>query len=204
MQRLLKLQGVAERTIAAAGRYFVCPDWLEVVQRVPKAWRTTAFNQAVSEMTTLIQLLSAMGLSDQAILRVEFCLAPHAEHYHGFFFQLVARDQVKERVIMTLAAGGRYDQLVQKFRKPSDPFLSVTVVGSEIAMERLFHEQLDQSVRAPPGVARDLLSVAACCKIAAPTEVLLCTIQNKANPKRKLALQELQLKLLSKLYVLLL
>ncbi len=128
------------------------------------------FMHAVGELATLERFLSALRVDLHVSIAFDVALVPHTPHYHGPIFQVASLRHAASsasgtstpvktlssgasssghRVALTLAAGGRFTRLVDRFCRPTDVPFAGSVAGVEVAWERLVQEALETRGRVP-------------------------------------------------------
>lgn len=85
--------------------------------------------EEVGMLNNLMQILKTYGIADK--VQVDLSLARGLAYYTGFVFEFVAFENNKK--LPTLAAGGRYDNLIGMYAKQNLP-----AVGCSIGIDRLF------------------------------------------------------------------
>ncbi|KAG4084045.1 Serine/threonine-protein kinase [Neocallimastix lanati (nom. inval.)] len=87
--------------------------------------------EALSDLKQIIETLKVFGVNQSII--IDFSLLYNLQYYNGVMFQ-IAVDYYKRSEI--LAAGGRYDSLIERFKHPTSK-QKVLAVGTNIALAKI-------------------------------------------------------------------
>ncbi|XP_028823379.1 eIF-2-alpha kinase GCN2 isoform X2 [Denticeps clupeoides] len=97
---------------------------------------TQLAKQGVKELDDLTGLLKKLGVKLQVM--VNLGLVYKIQHHRGVIFQFVAFIRKRRRTVPdVLAAGGRYDHLIQDFRSPASSAPIPSAVGASVALDKI-------------------------------------------------------------------
>ncbi|XP_076017704.1 eIF-2-alpha kinase GCN2 [Genypterus blacodes] len=97
---------------------------------------TQLAKQGLKDLEELTLLLQRLGVKLQVV--VNLGLVYKVQHHSGVIFQFVAFIRKRKRIVPEiLAAGGRYDHLIQEFRCPASAVPVPSAVGASIALEKV-------------------------------------------------------------------
>jgi histidyl-tRNA synthetase len=118
----------------------------EVLKRMESIFNGIPGSEVViGEMQTLKEHIEAMEISDK--VKIDTSLARGLDYYTGMIFEAVISGGEESKLgLGSIAAGGRYDNLIGMHSKNSIPS-----VGGSLGIERIFNilEQRDQHIIDP-------------------------------------------------------
>ena len=138
----------AERIAQLAGLSGAFPQTLA---RAEKLAVSEEMQQALTELRSLYDLLTAVGLSD--CLQLDFSMLNDLNYYNGLVFQGYL--QGAPRVVLS---GGRYDHLMRRFGKDGDA-IGFAIYLDELSRALADHPRWDADVLALYGAGDDLAKV---------------------------------------------
>ncbi|KAI1361903.1 hypothetical protein F5Y08DRAFT_313516 [Xylaria arbuscula] len=126
------------------------PKILELLKNNEKMFANEKIKQGIDEMSLLHNYLDAYGIADQ--VSFDLALARGLDYYTGLIYEVVielsAKDRSAETRVGSIAAGGRYDNLVGMYGRKQIP-----CIGISFGVDRIFtilkarHEKEKQKVR---------------------------------------------------------
>ncbi|ELU08630.1 hypothetical protein CAPTEDRAFT_220708 [Capitella teleta] len=128
--------------------------------------------KGLHEMEAIISHAQRMGCSLEPVLAVGLVYSVH--QFSGVIYQVVADVRRKKRTLLDVfAAGGRYDALISRYRKPGSAPVFQCVVGISLSFDKILAAQLDGD-----------------CDNSLPTrcDVLVCSIGHKAMLREKMSM----------------
>ncbi|XP_045917839.1 eIF-2-alpha kinase GCN2 isoform X2 [Micropterus dolomieu] len=97
---------------------------------------TQLAKQGLKDLEELTVLLRKLGVKLQVV--VNLGLVYKVQHHSGVIFQFVAFIRKRKRTVPDIvAAGGRYDHLIQEFRGPASTVPVPTAVGASVALDKV-------------------------------------------------------------------
>ncbi|XP_040916157.1 eIF-2-alpha kinase GCN2 [Toxotes jaculatrix] len=106
--------------------------------------------QGLKDLEELMLLLRRLGVKLQVM--VNLGLVYKVQHHSGVIFQFVAFIRKRKRTVPDiLAAGGRYDHLIQEFRVPASSAPVPSAVGASVALDKIYAAL--SSMEEPPSVS---------------------------------------------------
>lgn len=138
----------AERIAQLAG---LCGAFPQTLARAEKLAVSEEMQQALTELRTQYDLLTAIGLAD--CLQLDFSMLNDLNYYNGLVFQGYV--QGAPRVVLS---GGRYDHLMRRFGKDGDA-IGFALYLDELTRVLADHSQWDADVLALYRAGDDLAKV---------------------------------------------
>ncbi|CAI9734436.1 eIF-2-alpha kinase GCN2-like [Octopus vulgaris] len=132
--------------------------------------------RGIDQLEKVLQYCEMFGIT--STLKFQLGCLQKAYHFSGIFFQMKLKyykeaPNGKKRFIQhTIASGGNYAQLVQKFKSSSQtanlPTIQPNVVGALIAFDVLVHILYEEKYEIPN-----------------KSDYLICSMEEKVNPKQR-------------------
>lgn len=122
---------------------------IEVLEQLESRLLGETARPGLEEMKQLLDLLPATGF--QGRLRLVPSLARGLEIYTGTVFECFLVDQ--QRIASSLAAGGRYDEIIGRFLEAEDP-RSYPAVGISFGLDVLYEALKQREITAPRTVTQ--------------------------------------------------
>lgn len=111
---------------------------------------TQLAKQGLKDLEELTVLLRKLGVKLQVVINLG--LVYKVQHHCGVIFQFVAFVRKRNRTVPDIvAAGGRYDHLIQEFRGPASTVPVPSAVGASLALEKVCLAMA--SMEEPPSVS---------------------------------------------------
>ncbi|XP_064621826.1 eIF-2-alpha kinase GCN2-like isoform X2 [Lineus longissimus] len=172
--------GVAEQSIESLITYIETDGSFGKVASILKSITKTKgqagslAKKGLHELEAILSNAEHLGVKVPAILTLGLVYNTH--HFSGVVFQVVMEVPRKKgkHVLDILAAGGRYDGLIARFRMSRD-LVSQTAVGASIAVDKIVAACMD---------IRDKTEM----EIPTISDVLICTLGHRAMVKEQLHL----------------
>ncbi|KAI8148010.1 hypothetical protein BJV82DRAFT_314251 [Fennellomyces sp. T-0311] len=119
-------------------------ELLDVLSKDEAIMKNKTAAQGLSEMKLLFEYLQVLDVQDK--MRLDLSLARGLDYYTGVIYEAVTPQSGSEGV-GSVAAGGRYDDLVGMFagrNKKGQPSMKVPCVGVSLGVERIFSIMMAQ------------------------------------------------------------
>ena len=131
--------------------------------------------QAFSDFDTLSKNCRYFGMDLPLYINTK--LAYNIKYFSGILFQFVAANKMKRRHggVDILAAGGRYDKLIERFRKSGDKRNLPHAVGVSIAVDKLISSVLEMTKESE----QSSFTLCEC-------DILICTVGNTTSVEQRL------------------
>ncbi|KAI1749255.1 hypothetical protein F4782DRAFT_549839 [Xylaria castorea] len=111
------------------------PKIIEILKKDEKMFANEKIKKGIEEMSLLHSYLDAFQIADQ--VRFDLALARGLDYYTGLIYEavieLTAKDRSAETRIGSIAAGGRYDNLVGMYGRKQIP-----CIGISFGVDRIF------------------------------------------------------------------
>ncbi|XP_048732268.2 eIF-2-alpha kinase GCN2-like [Ostrea edulis] len=168
-QSVSSLLGILEME----GNYGKIASYLRCITKA-KGETASKAKQGLHELEVFLNNLDTLGLKLPVIVSLGFVY--NMQQFSGMIFQVMADSKKKKHHHPdVLAAGGRYDNLIKKFRSPlSQPAQETAIhgVGVSIAFEKIVLAVLESKELNPPS----------------PYDILVCTIGHKPMLKERMTI----------------
>lgn len=142
-KEMVETRGVPVEVADRIGQYVElrgsADDVLATLERDDRLATNPLAQQGIADMRLLFEYLEVLDAKDK--MQMDLSLARGLDYYTGVIYEAVMTENKSIDGIGSIAAGGRYDDLVKMFagrNKKGEPNLDIPCVGLSLGVERIF------------------------------------------------------------------